>query len=581
MSSNEDSLRILIADDSDTDRLLLQAIIKSQGHIPLLARDGLEAIDRFQNDSPDIILLDAIMPNMDGFETARFIKSHMGDRFIPIIFLTSLHDAESLAECLEAGGDDFLSKPYHNVILRAKINAFRRMQTMHTTLAEQKNQIADYNQRLIREQQVAKLTFDKVAHEGALQSHNIEYSLSPMAIFNGDVLLAAMHPNGDLCVLLGDFTGHGLAAAIGAMPLSQTFYSMVAKGFSIRFVAREINKKLKEILPVGVFCCASIFQLNFHQQTIEFFNAAMPDMYLIKPNGEGFEVLGSEHLALGILPDAKFNDASRVMYMPLGSQVLAYSDGVIEAFDADENMFGAERLQELLVLAGEQADKSNASVLQRIKIAVDDFSAEQAPSDDLSIVAVSMCSAEEFIQQGKQRGIEKRFQPMHWRFSYEIAGESLKNSDPTPVIQKLIQDAPLFSTQMSNIYTVLSELYVNALDHGVLGLDSQLKNKAEGFTAYYQERMRRLEALDEGFIRFEVDYDSTEENYHLTLRVSDSGDGFDVSQWLAKNMSDQLEQHFNPVHVPLSGRGLSLVKKFTDSLQFYENGSVVEVRFSA
>ena len=109
--SFDSGLTVLIADDSDSDRLLLQRIVQSQGHRTIVAKHGLEAIEAFKFTPPDIVLLDALMPVMDGFDTARYIKAHMGNSFIPIIFLTSLNDAESLARCLEAGGDDFLTRP--------------------------------------------------------------------------------------------------------------------------------------------------------------------------------------------------------------------------------------------------------------------------------------------------------------------------------------------------------------------------------------------------------------------------------------------------------------------------------------
>ena len=128
-------LKILIADDSNSDRLLLRVIIEKQGHPALLATDGLEAVEAFRNDSPDIILLDALMPNMDGFEAARQIKTASGEDFVPIIFLTSLNEADSLAQCLEAGGDDFLTKPYNSVILQAKINAFSRMRRLYSSIS--------------------------------------------------------------------------------------------------------------------------------------------------------------------------------------------------------------------------------------------------------------------------------------------------------------------------------------------------------------------------------------------------------------------------------------------------------------
>ena len=86
------------------------------------------------------------------------------------------------------------------------------MLKMHATLQAQRDQIAENNLRLINEQEVAKRTFDKIAHEGALQLANIQYQMSPLAVFNGDVLLAALRPNGNLCVLLGDFTGNDISS---------------------------------------------------------------------------------------------------------------------------------------------------------------------------------------------------------------------------------------------------------------------------------------------------------------------------------------------------------------------------------
>src|SRR5690606_32493674 len=144
-----------------------------------------------------------------------------------------------------------------------------RMRELHSTMLGQRDQIAQNNSRLIQEQTGAKHVFDNVAHSGCLNAGNVRYLLSSLAVFNGDVLVAAMRPSGSMMVLLGDFTGHGLPAAIGAMPLASTFYGMVPKGFSMTDILREINTKLKNILPVGIFCCATILDINFRKRKIK------------------------------------------------------------------------------------------------------------------------------------------------------------------------------------------------------------------------------------------------------------------------------------------------------------------------
>src|SRR5690625_5753446 len=158
-----------------------------------------------------------LMPRFDGLGAALKIKSLAGEELVPIIFLTSLTYTESLVQCVDAGGDDSLSKPYNRVILQAKIKSFYRMREMHTTMLAQRDQIALHNEHFMQEQTVAKQVFDNIAHSGCLDANNVKYYLSSLAIFNGDIMLAAMRPSGSMMVCLGGFTGHGLPAALGGV----------------------------------------------------------------------------------------------------------------------------------------------------------------------------------------------------------------------------------------------------------------------------------------------------------------------------------------------------------------------------
>ncbi len=107
---SQDILTVLIAEDSATDRLLLATIVRKQGHQVLMAEDGAQAVAVFAAQRPHLVLLDALMPVMDGFEAARRIKLLAGETLVPVIFLTSLSEEQALVRCLEAGGDDFLAK---------------------------------------------------------------------------------------------------------------------------------------------------------------------------------------------------------------------------------------------------------------------------------------------------------------------------------------------------------------------------------------------------------------------------------------------------------------------------------------
>jgi two-component sensor histidine kinase len=116
---------------------------------------------------------------------------------------------------------------------------------------------------------------------------------------------------------------------------------------------------------------------------------------------------------------------------------------------------------------------------------------------------------------------------------------------------------------------VMAELYSNALEHGVLGLDSRLKRDAEGFAQYYRLRNERLVQLSSGYVRVHVQVEPTATGGRMTLHIEDSGPGFDVEQVLAR-----------PLDVDrLSGRGLDLVRQLSSDVRWSDGGRSVCVEF--
>jgi len=563
----EHSLRILIADDNDSDRLILKTIVSKQGHTVLTAADGLEAVEVFRRERPDIVLLDALMPNLDGMGAARQIKQIAGEDIVPIIFLTSLTDAASLAECLEAGGDDFLSKPYNRVILQAKINAFARMRKLHAEVQSQRDQIILHHDHLIQEQEVAKAVFDNIAHHGCINSPNIKSLLSPMAIFNGDMLLAARRPSGGMVVLLGDFTGHGLPAAIGAMPASEIFYGMARKGFSIQDILREINKKLKSILPVGVFCCTAAADIDFYKGLVEIWNGGLPDIFLYRSKNRGIERIKSKRLPLGVLNDQKFNSDTEVFEVQLGDKLYMWSDGIHEATNpVTGEMFGQEALEAVF-----QTTLDPELLFDSIKKSVEDFVQGQAQGDDHTMVEVTMVNESVLGDPNKSQGGKiQAGGPMEWTVDYELRPASLKAFNPLPLVTHLLLEVPGLRPHSAKLYTILSELYSNALEHGVMGLSSELKSSPTGFADYYRERQARLEQLENGYVRFHLNHTATEGGGELIIRLIDSGPGFD---WQRKYNNDHKTEGY-------CGRGIPLIRTMCKSFNYVGDGNEVEAVFS-
>ncbi|CAI8716552.1 two-component system, HptB-dependent secretion and biofilm response regulator [Pseudomonas sp. IT-P253] len=562
MQSLFEPLTILIAEDSAADRMLLATIVRRQGHEVLTAANGAEAVDAFRQQRPQLVLMDAMMPVMDGFEAARQIKVLAGETLVPIIFLTSLTESEALARCLEAGGDDFLAKPYNQVILAAKIKAMDRLRRLQATVLQQRDQIARHHDYLLNEQRVAKAVFDKVAHSGCLNAPNIRYLQSPYALFNGDLLLAAFTPAGDMHVLLGDFTGHGLPAAVGAMPLAEVFYGMTAKGYGLSETLREMNAKLKRILPVDMFCCATLLCLSFQRRSVEVWNGGMPDGYLHSIASGERTPLTARHLPLGVLSPQSFDDRTEVFPMAVGDRVFLLSDGVIDTCDANEQLFGVERLQQVFA-ANRQPDE----LFEEIEQALRDFRGEAR--DDVSMVEVSLLEAAQLSPPALVYSDSGQSCPLDWSVSFEFRAATLKRFNPLPYLLQLLLEVHGLRAQSGALYSVLAELYSNALEHGVLGLDSALKRDASGFTRYYQQRNTRLDELQDGFVRVHLQVTPKGDGGCLTVRVEDSGKGFDVARVMERPVDA----------VRLSGRGVSLIRQLGRNASWSDDGRSARVEF--
>ena len=136
-------MKVLVADDSPTNLLIVRKYIETAGHEAITVEDGLQAVKAFKDIKPDLVLLDVMMPNMDGFEAALRIRSacEKWKTWIPIIFITAMTQDEDLAKGIESGGDDYLTKPVSRIVLNAKLTAMERIAKMREELEEANRQL--------------------------------------------------------------------------------------------------------------------------------------------------------------------------------------------------------------------------------------------------------------------------------------------------------------------------------------------------------------------------------------------------------------------------------------------------------
>ncbi|MET0065567.1 MAG: fused response regulator/phosphatase [Candidatus Thiodiazotropha sp.] len=558
----------LIVEDEITNRMILKTLLKKRGYQVIEAENGAEAVASFKEHEPDIIFMDVMMPVMDGYEATERIKHLAGDHFIPVIFLTAMSDERAVARCIEAGGDDFLSKPYSQTVLSAKMKAMERIRSLHQDTRM-------LYSRMQRDEEIAEQVFSGAVVAGNVALEHIHYLLKPASVFSGDLMLTAFAPSHDLHVLLGDFTGHGLAAALGALPTSEAFRSMTAKGFAPQQILYAINNKLHSLLPSGMFLAVQLLKVDHQLDHISIINCGMPDCYLVEQQTGRIKArVKSRSLPLGIAPDLEFKGEFCHLQVDEGDRVILATDGVTEARNAQGELFGQPRYLEVI-----QQDLDDSYIIDRLSLVLESF-CEQAPQDDdISVVEVPLIR-QIFPAWGRhtlpgeiQQELPESYQVLEHRncieFQYSLYGAQLRHADPIPVLINSIQETAGLHEHRRPLFTILTELYINALDHGVLGLDSNIKQGEDGFTNYFQQREQRLNNLIQGRIHLKLGIHSQSDGGFILITVEDSGPGFDYLNFKRELADEEL----------YSGRGLLLVESLSKQLRFQDPGNKVEVLY--
>ena len=553
--------KVLVADDNPINRKLLREFLRRDGYQVVEAADGDEAVRLFESSTVDFVFMDVMMPVLDGYEAVRRIKElcRQQGRFCPVLFVTAASDDRALADCIACGGDDFLTKPFNHTIMRAKMRALERSRDLYELVRRQKDELAEHHEHLRQQHEIAERTFGKLMRSGELDAPNLRHMLVPVSITSGDLLLAAYRPDGVQHILLGDFTGHGLAAAMGAIPVTDTFQSMTQKGFAIDQIAAEINRKLKANLPVGLFLAACLLSLDSRAGRLCIWNGGVPDV-LVKSTADGVRArLSSRHLPLGILADELFDAELDCACVGIGDRIYAYSDGLIEAENPAGELFGEARLLGLLSEPGSAGD------FDRIHTSLEAFRQEQAQRDDITLMEIECVPpvplAPEAVNMRREEGA--------LRLQVDFGVERLRMGNAQPELARMLDIFPGLGAHRSTLYTILAELFNNALEHGLLQLDSALKHDASGFDEYYRQREEKVGRMEHGSIHVELQLTGDSGRGAMHIEVEDTGPGFDHA---ARQVASAGQG--------LAHRGLLLVESLCRELVFHAPGNRVEALYT-
>ncbi|MCK4840597.1 MAG: fused response regulator/phosphatase [Methylococcales bacterium] len=350
---------------------MLVNILKPYYHIKV-AKSGERALEVInKNHNIDLVLLDINMPGLSGFDVCTQLKSSSATEDIPVIFLTGETDAVTETKSFELGAVDFISKPINHAVVLARIKT-------HLGLKHANKMLHDQHNALMTEKAFVEDLIVRMREWKAFNPQDINYLVSAAEKSNGDIFMSAFRPDGSQVILVGDFTGHGLPAAVGNPIIAYIFYKMVEAGAGYQKIFTELNSAIYSMLPIGIFMAACLIETDVKRQQVKIWNAGLPDILIIK---EGIiqQHLVSKSLSLGIIPDIEL-DTFSILSFEVGIKIYVFSDGIIEASSPDGEMFGMERLEQLLCNINDESPFSG--IIEQIE----SFSGSSQQNDDITII---------------------------------------------------------------------------------------------------------------------------------------------------------------------------------------------------
>ncbi len=569
----------LIVDDNLGNRLILQALLNKLGFLTVLAADGAEAVEVFDPEQIGLVFMDVMMPVMDGYEATTRIKKACGRHFVPVIFLTAASDPSALAKCVDVGGDDFMVKPYQEELIDAKVRALERIRDLYIEVELQRRELQVMHAAAQHDEEIAERIFSDAIDRANVLLPAIKRQFQPAETFSGDLLLTAPRKGGGLNVLLGDFTGHGLAAAIGAMPVAQVFHALTYKGSGILELAKELNWRLNQILPTGMFMAGCLLMFSKNLRSVSVWNGGVP--HVIVADGDSGKVrrfLRPAHIPLGIMADFSEDQFYDIVPLRRGDRLFAYSDGVVEAANAQGEMFGSERVRRAIE---EEGSEGLGCAFERIIGSLQAFVGDLVLADDVTMIEVPCCDElaaeiQDIAYPRRYRSDPDAASTSIQKFRMEVYGSELRELDPVHTLITQINACRGREGDDENLFTIFSELVNNAVDHGLLGLDSEMKSDAQGFATYFEQRERLLNSLqpEDGEVFIDVTLTPEDDGvFVVEAVVYDSGIGFDTERVLARVMKSDAE--LGQAH----GRGIKLLRHLTEEIRFSERGSEVYVKY--
>lgn len=383
--------KILIVDDEPFNVDYVEQELQDAGYQTIAAENGQQALEMIRGDNPDLVLLDIMMPVMDGFEVLSRLQEKAETRDIPVIVISASNDLKSVVRGIQLGAEDYLPKPFEPALLKARISSslekkhLRDLQKLYLKSLERELEIGREIQKGFLPRELPRVegwevaAYFKAAREVA-----------------GDYYDAFQLPDGNLICVVGDVCGKGVGAALYMTLFRSLIRATSRMDYLYQTEGGQENKNAVRLLHVISFTNNYVAETHGHTSMFSTVFIGILDLVnsrltYINCGNEPALLVGSENVIselwptgpiVGVIPNAEFS--TREVLMGENDMLFAYTDGVTDALNISERAFGRERL--VALLKGERITCD--ALLKKIEGRLQEHMGEAVQFDDITALAL-------------------------------------------------------------------------------------------------------------------------------------------------------------------------------------------------
>ncbi len=377
--------KILIINDDEGLREIFQLYLELKGYEIYQAEDGRTGIEQAVQIQPDLILLDVMMPGMDGYETCKTLKKDEKTKEIPVIFLSSLLDSSDKTKGLECGGVDFVTNTADQGEILARVETHLKIRALTQEIMASNKELMQ-KQKILNENLQAAAMIQRSLFPGKQPIPNVRIAwlCEASEMVGGDICNLIQIDKEHIVFYVLDVSGHGVPSAMVTVSISQLLQEKnhpLASAPSPKQMLGILNREYP-FEKFNMFSTIFYMVLNPQNGKFVYSSAGHPPPVLLRPN-QKFKLLDYAGAIVGLNSSFEYEERQEVLQS--GDKLVLYTDGVIEFRNAQKNLYGSERFYALLESAKNEPIEV---IVQMVMKALKEFGGDYPPQDDVTILII-------------------------------------------------------------------------------------------------------------------------------------------------------------------------------------------------